>query len=911
MTRRIVLTAWLLLLVPLAAAAATVNLPKTGQTLCYDPSGPIDCANTGQDGETQIGADWPSPRFTDNLNGTVTDNLTGLIWLKDAVCAAINPPPPNPAQSLQGGWNWTAALAAAKSLRSGQCGLSDGSLPGTWRVPNVNEFESLMDLSQANPPLPANHPFTNLPYPWPIYWTSTITADYFPGINAIGADMYTGTIQGDAKVNLKYIWPVKGDSTTLARTGQHGCWDADGNDTPCNGSGSDGDLQKGVPMPYPRFYDNGNGTTTDALTGLIWPRNAGCFSNISSQRQAISFAQNLANGECDLNDRSVPGDWRLPNRKEMRSLVDYVGGWLREFVNAPNHGWYWTSDSFPVPSYTSDKWMVKSQGLDWLASTLLTYQQLPPYFALPVRGPLIIQRITFNAPATIRYGDPPLNLSTITTGGGSGNPVTFNLVSGPATLTETTLTFTGGGNVVVTAAQAGNAQYYPAAATPHTFVVESSSGTVAITTGDLTRTYDGTPKPVTATTSPPGLPVTLSYAGSASPPTNAGSYLVEATITDPVHPGSARATLVIGKATGTLTLGGLNQTYDGTERRPTATTVPAGGNVIFSYTGRTTPPSAAGSYPIVATISDPNFLATSASGTLTIAKASGTVTLGSLSPVYDGTVQAATAVTNPTGLAVIFSYTPANPAAAGNYAVVGTIADPNYLGSASGTMTIAKAPGTVTLGNLTQVSDGTLKAATVVTHPAGLTVIFSYTPVNPVGVGTYAVVGTIADANYVGSASGTLTLTAPAVATFLVTGTVLSGNGSISCTSPVNAGASAACTVTSAAGYHPSALTDNGADRLSALSGDTYSISGVTANHAVVVQFIRPDGILDPANGKTGPDIGDALAVLNMVHGGSETTSVGLAHADIAPLGSDGKPSGDGNLDIYDVIGILRMVVGL
>ena len=435
---------------PCGAQAATVTLPKTGQTLCYNANGTIDCAGTGQDGETQIGATWPAPRFTNNLNGTVTDNLTGLIWLQDALCTALNPPPANPSLSLQGGRDWASALSAANTLMSGQCGLTDGSVAGNWRLPNVNEMESLIDISQSNPPLPANNHFINIPETLPIYWTSTITGDYFPGINAIGAVLFTGKIQGDTKTALKYIWPVKGDSTTLASTGQHTCWDpsdssASGTVVGCNGSGSDGDLKKGVPLPNPRFFDNVNGTITDSLTGLIWPKNAGCFSNISSQGQAITLAKTLANGTCDLVDGSAPGDWRLPNRKELRSLVDYGGTWLAEFTGSPAHGWYWTSDSYAVPPYTSDKWVVKSQGLAWLASELLTYQQLPPYFMLPVRGALKIQRITFNAPATISYGDPPLNLSAITTGGGSGNPVTFTLVSGPATLSGTLLTATGGG----------------------------------------------------------------------------------------------------------------------------------------------------------------------------------------------------------------------------------------------------------------------------------------------------------------------------------------------------------------------------------------------------------------------------------------------------------------------------------
>ena len=41
------------------------------------------CKGTGQDGEIQAGVPWPNPRFTDNEDGTVTDHLTGLIWLKN------------------------------------------------------------------------------------------------------------------------------------------------------------------------------------------------------------------------------------------------------------------------------------------------------------------------------------------------------------------------------------------------------------------------------------------------------------------------------------------------------------------------------------------------------------------------------------------------------------------------------------------------------------------------------------------------------------------------------------------------------------------------------------------------------------------------------------------------------------
>jgi hypothetical protein len=53
------------------------RVPKTGQTSSWA---------AGDDGDLEKGVDWPSPRFVDNGNGTVTDNLTGLMWLQDALC---------------------------------------------------------------------------------------------------------------------------------------------------------------------------------------------------------------------------------------------------------------------------------------------------------------------------------------------------------------------------------------------------------------------------------------------------------------------------------------------------------------------------------------------------------------------------------------------------------------------------------------------------------------------------------------------------------------------------------------------------------------------------------------------------------------------------------------------------------
>jgi hypothetical protein len=147
---------------PLAFAGARevkpkAPVPQTGQTECWDASGNLlpSCDNSGQDGDIQAGVAWPIPRFTDPDNGTVRDNLTGLFWLKDGACVIGRP------------FLWQDALTFANTLGSGLCGLTDGSVAGDWRLPNIKELQSLVDFSQSLPALPAGHPFTNLPFrPW-------------------------------------------------------------------------------------------------------------------------------------------------------------------------------------------------------------------------------------------------------------------------------------------------------------------------------------------------------------------------------------------------------------------------------------------------------------------------------------------------------------------------------------------------------------------------------------------------------------------------------------------------------------------------------------------------------------------------------------------------------------------------
>jgi len=166
-------------------------VPKTGQTTCWDRNGyEIDCAGTGQDGEYQKGV-AVDPRFTDNGDGTVTDNLTGLIWLKNADCF--------------GYITWNDALAVSNTLASGACGLSDGSVAGAWRLPNVKELQSLIDFGQFGPALPPGYPFSGVQIFY--YWSSTTYAGW-PD-SAWYVRLYSGFVDGGQSLTND-VWPVRG-----------------------------------------------------------------------------------------------------------------------------------------------------------------------------------------------------------------------------------------------------------------------------------------------------------------------------------------------------------------------------------------------------------------------------------------------------------------------------------------------------------------------------------------------------------------------------------------------------------------------------------------------------------------------------------------------------------------------------
>ncbi|MEW6109819.1 MAG: DUF1566 domain-containing protein [Nitrospirota bacterium] len=125
-------------------------LPATGQTQCYDSAGRlIPCAGSGQDGELRFGQAWPEPRF-EAVGDAVIDRLTSLCWLREA--------------DLTGGRQvtWNDAFSAVAQLNQNS--------KSRWRLPNINELESLTDCSAHSPALPVGHPFSEIKE---AYWSST------------------------------------------------------------------------------------------------------------------------------------------------------------------------------------------------------------------------------------------------------------------------------------------------------------------------------------------------------------------------------------------------------------------------------------------------------------------------------------------------------------------------------------------------------------------------------------------------------------------------------------------------------------------------------------------------------------------------------------------------------------------
>jgi hypothetical protein len=267
-----------------------------------------------EDGATQRGVSWPNPRFVDNGDGTITDRMTGLIWLKF---------------SGIGGQNWSDAITYCENLTTGA---------NDWRMPNIRELMSLMNYSRDLGGWLQSQGFTGL---MRSYFTSTTPADSAGCSLDSENGNKTSTIPPLGNTEFLVCLAVRLSSDRLPVTGQ----------STVHTAGDDGTYQKGVAFPLIRFRDNGDGTMTDNMTGLVWLKNVG--SATYTWTQALDYVDTLNSA---VSGNGGYHDWRLPTSNEFDGLNDYSQRNPYTWLN--NQGFsgvindlqnYWSSTTF----YTS------------------------------------------------------------------------------------------------------------------------------------------------------------------------------------------------------------------------------------------------------------------------------------------------------------------------------------------------------------------------------------------------------------------------------------------------------------------------------------------------------------------------------------------------------------------------------
>lgn len=165
--------------------------------------------------------------------------------------------------------------------------------------------------------------------------------------------------------------------SAFLQTGQITCHDAKGRRIDCTGSGQDGDFKNGLSWPEPRF-EILDDVVLDRLTRLTWTRNANTAEFPLAWQEALDYIARM-------NRDQVFGssDWRLPNRRELRSLMSHQARKpaLPEghpFVNVFS-SWYWTSTTAAINKAYA--WYIHMEG------ARMFYGQKEQFFLLwPVRG---------------------------------------------------------------------------------------------------------------------------------------------------------------------------------------------------------------------------------------------------------------------------------------------------------------------------------------------------------------------------------------------------------------------------------------------------------------------------------------------------------------------------------------------
>lgn len=274
------------------------TLLYTDQKRCYDESGrEISCFGSGQDAEFKSDHRLSTERFQ-VMTDTVYDALTGLTWCQDANVSEYP-------------LDWKAAHDFVNEMNQG-CAFGRHG----WRLPSRRELFTLISHDVFNPALPKEHPFQNV-FPG-YYWTST-SCHRLPGqawyIHLGGGRIYRGMKHG-----CYLVWPVISPAGELPYAQEPWCWEVE---------------ELGI---------------LDRRTGLTWGQPA------NAARQPVTW-QLALDGVRAMNRKHAgrQAGWRLPNIRELESLVD-VGS--HSPAMPPNHPFegiadgYWSSTtSVYEPSY--------------------------------------------------------------------------------------------------------------------------------------------------------------------------------------------------------------------------------------------------------------------------------------------------------------------------------------------------------------------------------------------------------------------------------------------------------------------------------------------------------------------------------------------------------------------------------
>lgn len=244
------------------------HLLETDQTRCYTEDGhEIPCDGTGQDASAEKQIQQPHHLRFQVVDHVVRDDATGAVWLRDA----------NPAEFPL---SWQEARDYVADMR-----VRRAHGYGDWQLPSRRLLFSLISHQNINPSLPGKHPFKNVFTGY--YWTGD-TCRRLPG-QAWYVHLGGGRIHRGMKHGSYMVWPVCPGRLETA-----------GNS----------------PLEAEHFAAD-DSCVRDARTGLTWSRNADPVGRRLTWQEALS-----AVGALNRERHGSFSNWRLPNIRELESLVD-------------------------------------------------------------------------------------------------------------------------------------------------------------------------------------------------------------------------------------------------------------------------------------------------------------------------------------------------------------------------------------------------------------------------------------------------------------------------------------------------------------------------------------------------------------------------------------------------------------